>query len=313
MTQAIRAGVAGAGVFGGHHARKYMAAEGVTLAGVYDRGTGRALELARSLDVAGFVDLNAFLDEIDVLTVAAPASAHFALAGAALDRGVHVYVEKPLAATLVEADALVARAETAGRVLACGHQERAVFRAMGLFDTPERPSRIEAVRRNRFSGRNMDVSVVLDLMIHDLDLALALARGGRLSVSAEGESSRGERLDCAVAELRLGGFEAAFDAHRDAEEPRRTMRLTYPSGVVEVDFLARTFRNDAGFPLNADFAETAEGRDPLGVSVAAFLAAVRGDAERPLVTGAEARDALAVALAVDAVAEFQSRRPEGAT
>jgi len=303
--------VAGAGVFGGHHARKYLAAEGVELAGVYDRGTGRALELAASLGVPGFVDLNAFLDDIDVLTVAAPASAHFRLAAAALDAGVHVYAEKPLAATLEDADRLVDRAEAAGLVLACGHQERAVFRAMGLFDTPQRPVRIEAVRSNRFSGRNMDVSVALDLMIHDLDLALALAGEGALSVAADGALTRGERLDRATAQLRIGALEAAFDADRDAQEPRRTMKLTYPSGVVEVDFLARTFRNDAGLPLNAAFADTAEGRDPLGVSVAAFVAAARGDAERPLVTGREARDALAVALAVDAVAEFQNARRPG--
>ncbi len=302
--------MAGAGVFGRHHARKHLDAPEVRLVGVYDRGTGRALQLASDLGVPGFVDLNAFLDEIDVLTVAAPASAHFRLTAAALDAGVHVYVEKPLASTLEDADRLVDRAEAAGLVLACGHQERAVFRAMGLFDAPVRPLRVEAVRRNRFSGRNMDVSVALDLMIHDLDLALALAGEGGLTVSADGATTRGERLDRVSAALRIGAFEAAFDSDRDAAEPRRSMRLTYASGVVEIDFLSRTFRNEAGLQLNPAFADTPEGVDPLGVSVAAFMAAVRGDAERPLVTGREARDALAVALAVDAVAEFQNaRRP----
>lgn len=309
MSRRLKAGVAGAGVFGGHHARKYANSPDVELAGVYDRGTGRALKLAEDLGVPGYVDLNAFLDEIDVLTVAAPAQAHFRLAAAAIDAGVHVYCEKPLAASLEHASVLARRASEAGLVLACGHQERAVFSAMGLFSVPERPTRVEAVRRNTFSGRNMDVSVVLDLMIHDLDLVLGLGAGGPLSVRAEGATTRDAGLDRCRAELSLGGMEVVLDADRDAAERDRTMRLVYPSGVVEVDFLQRTFRNDAGLPLNPDFADTPEGRDPLGVSVAAFLSAVRGDADRPLVDGAEARDALALALAVESVAEFHLLKP----
>lgn len=304
----LKAGVAGAGVFGGHHARKYAGSPDVELAGVYDRGTGRALKLADDLGVPGYVDLNAFLDEVDVLTIAAPAQAHFRLAAAALDAGVHVYCEKPLAVSLEHAATLTRRASEAGLVLACGHQERAVFAAMGLFSVPERPTRIEAVRRNTFSGRNMDVSVVLDLMIHDLDLALALGADGALSVSAEGAITRDAGLDRCRAELTLGSTAVVLDAARDAAARDRTMRLVYPSGAVEVDFLQRTFRNEAGLPLDPGFADTPQGRDPLGASVSAFLAAVRGDAERPLVTGAEARDALALALAVQSAAEFQLLR-----
>ena len=306
MSRTLRAGVAGAGVFGGHHARKYAAAPDVELVGIYDRGTGRALKLAGEVGVPGFIDLGEFLDGLDVLTIAAPAFAHFRLAAAAIDAGVHVYCEKPLASSLEHAQVLVERAEAAGLVLACGHQERAVFAAMGLFAAGERPVRIEAVRRNSFSGRNMDVSVVLDLMIHDLDLALALGARGDLRLSGEGASTRDGGRDRCRAALRIGGTEVVLDADRDAPERERTMRLVYPSGAVEVDFLARTFRNDAGLSLNPDFAETAEGRDPLGASVTAFLDAVRGDVERPLATGSEARDALALALAVEAAAEAQA-------
>lgn len=305
MSRTLRAGVAGAGVFGGHHARKYAAAEGVEMVGVYDRGTGRALKLAQDVGVRGFTDLAEFLDAIDVVTIAAPAFAHFRLAAAAIDAGVHVYCEKPLANSLEHARVLVDRAGAAELVLACGHQERAVFAAMGLFDTDVRPMRIEAVRRNSFSGRNMDVSVVLDLMIHDLDLALALGARGDLRLSAEGVATRDGGLDRCRAALRIGGTEVVLEADRDAPERERSMRLVYRSGVVEVDFLARTFRNDGGLPLNSGFAETDAGRDPLGASVTAFLGAVRGDAERPLATGAEARDALALALAVESVAEAQ--------
>jgi predicted dehydrogenase len=303
MSKPLKAGVAGAGVFGGHHARKYASLPDVELVGVYDRGTGRALALAEGLGAPGFVDLEAFLEQAEAVTIAAPAVAHFELAWAALSAGRHVYSEKPLAATLQGARALVALAEAQGRVLACGHQERAVFAAMGLFDAPERPLRIEAVRRNTHSGRGGDVSVVLDLMIHDLDLAVALAGGAPETVEGESVTTQGPFHDRAWAEIAFeGGMTARFEADRDAPERHRTMRITYPSGVVEVDFLARTFVNGTGFALNADFAETEGGRDPLGVSVSAFVATCLGRAERPLVTGEEAASALALALRIEKAA-----------
>ena len=300
MRQPLKAGVAGAGVFGGHHARKYASLPGVELRGVYDRGTGRAVALAESLGAPSFHDLEAFLSELDVVTIAAPGVTHMELAWAALEAGVHVYVEKPLASTVQGARALTARAEAAGLVLACGHQERAVFDAMGLFTAPERPLRVEAVREGAWSGRNADGSVVLDLMIHDLDLALSLAGGEPVQVEGGSEVSHGPFPDRAHAEIEFrGGMTAHFEANRDAPERRRTMRLVYPSGIVEIDFLARTFSNGAGFPLEAGFAETEQGRDPLGASVSAFVAAVRGEAPRPLVTGEEAAAALRLALQVE--------------
>ncbi len=303
MSTALKAGVAGAGVFGGHHARKYVSLPDVELVGVYDRGTGRALALAEGLGAPGFVDLEAFLEQAEAVTVAAPAVAHFELAWAALCAGRHVYSEKPLAATLQGARALVVKAAEQGRVLACGHQERAVFAAMGLFDTPERPLRVEAVRRNSHTGRGADVSVVLDLMIHDLDLAIALAEGAPETVEGDSRTTRGPFHDSAWSEIGFsGGMTARFEADRDAARRERTMRLTYPSGVVEIDFLARTFSNDTAFPLNAEFEQTEAGRDPLGVSVAAFVAACRGEAARPLVTGEEAAAALALALRIEKAA-----------
>jgi predicted dehydrogenase len=304
MSPPLKAGVAGAGVFGGHHARKYASLPDVELVGVYDRGTGRALTLAEQLGVPGFTDLETFLERVDAVTIAAPAVVHFEMAWAALDAGAHVYVEKPLASTLQGARALVAKAAATDRILAVGHQERAVFAAMGLFDAPERPTRIEAVRRNTHTGRGADVSVVLDLMIHDLDLAVALAGGGRPErVDGASSVTQGPFSDRAQADIVFaGGLAARFEADRDAAQRERTMRLVYPSGEVRVDFLARTFENTTAFPLNADFAETETGRDPLGASVSAFVAAVRGRAPRPLVTGEEAALALELALRVEKAA-----------
>ena len=310
MTRTLRAGVAGAGVFGGHHARKYVSLPDVELVGVYDRGTGRALTLAEELGVPGFTDLDAFLDCVDMVTIAAPAVTHMELAWAALDHGLHVYVEKPLASTLHGARALTAKAAERRLVLACGHQERAVFAAMGLFDAPERPTRIEAVRRNTHTGRGADVSVVLDLMIHDLDLALSLSSGQPGSVSGVTGVTTGPFADSARADISFDdGMSVRLEADRDARQRERTMRLVYPSGELEIDFLARTFSNTTGFTLQPDFAETPEGRDPLGTSVAAFVAAVRGERPRPLVTGEDAARALELALVVERSASLTPPPP----
>ena len=300
MLQPLRAGVIGAGVFGGHHARKCASMPGVELAAVLDPHEERAEALAGPTGAATFDDLNAFLDAVDVVTVASPASTHARLAAAALSRGRHVYVEKPLADTVEDGRALVAAAKASGAVLACGHQERAVFRAIGLLDLPERPLRIEAVRRGAYSGRNTDVSCVLDLMIHDIDLALTLAGATPTEVSARGRVTEGPFADEARAELLFeDGLIAVLEASRIAGRRERTMRLVFPSGELEIDFLARRFVDRTPFGLDAHFAETADGRDPLGASVGAFVAAVRGEAPRPLVTGEEAVRALEVALEVD--------------
>ncbi len=300
MAQALRAGVIGAGVFGGHHARKCASLPGVELTAVLDPHAERAEALAGPTGAATFDDLDAFLDAVDLVTVASPASSHAGLASAALARGKHVYVEKPLADDAEDGRSLVAAAQASGAVLACGHQERAVFRAIGLLGLPERPTRIEAVRRGVYSGRNTDVSCVLDLMIHDIDLALVLAGETPSEVSAHGRVTEGPFADEARAVLQFdGGMTAVFEASRISERRERTMRIEFPSGGFEIDFLTRRFVDDTPFGLDRKFAESADGRDPLGASVAAFVAAARGETDRALVTGEEAVRALEVALEVD--------------
>ena len=310
MTQAIlkavplKAGVVGAGVFGGYHAKKYVELPGVDLVAVFDIDLARAAALAEPLGATPYDDMAAFLAAVDVVTVATPAVHHAGAALAALKAGKPVYSEKPLAVTPQDADAMVAAARKAGVPLACGHQERVVFQAMGLLDIPEQPLRLEAVRRGTPSDRNLDVSVVLDLMIHDIDLALALCDADPVTVEGEGAITRSSSLDWVKVEATFeNGFTAVFDASRVAEARERTMKVVYPSGEVEIDFLARTFRNTTPFPLIEDFTETPAGKDPLGLSVAGFLAAVRGETPRPVVTGVEAARALDLALAMEQAAE----------
>ena len=292
----LKAGVAGAGVFGGFHARKYAGHEGTQLTAVFDPDEGRAQALAAELGAVAFTDFRRFVDGLDVITVATPGATHFEIALAAVQAGASVYVEKPITHTLEEADRLLSAAAKAGCVVACGHQERVTFSAMGLLGLPEKPYVLESIRHGTPNTRNRDISCVLDLMIHDLDLALVLTGDEPVAVEAEGE------FDHVRAEVTFSsGLTAVFDASRIAEARKRTMLTQFTSGSVNIDFLAPSFANSTPFALNPDFAQSAEGRDPLGVSVARFLSAVRGGG-RPVATGEDGARALDLALAVEQAA-----------
>ncbi|MBJ7409050.1 MAG: Gfo/Idh/MocA family oxidoreductase [Phenylobacterium sp.] len=304
MSETLRGGVIGAGVFGGYHARQYARLAGVTLVGVYDTHPDRAAKVAMPLGARAYADLDAFLAEVDVVTIASPATHHADQALAAIAAGRAVYVEKPIGVSVAEADKVRAAAAAKGVVVACGHQERVVFRAMGLLDAPEQPLRLEALRHGPPSDRSRDVSAVLDLMIHDIDLCLAIAAAEPVTAEAEGSRGPDGVWDAVRAEVSFdSGFAAILDVSRLAEARRRTMRIVYPSGEVEIDFMARTFRNTTPFALNPDFAETPAAKDPLGASVEGFLQAVRGEAPRPIVTVDEAIAALDLAIAVEQALE----------
>jgi predicted dehydrogenase len=290
----LAASVIGAGVFGGIHARKYAEAEDVELKGVYDPNEEAAKAIAHPLGAAALMHLTGAIAAADVVTIASPAIHHGRAALMAVQAGCHIYVEKPLAIDMETVEKILAEARTRNLVVAVGHQERAVFQAMGVLDIPEKPISMAAVRKGTPSERNLDVSATLDLMIHDLDLALALTDGDPLAVEGDGNA------DAATAEVNFdNGFLANFAVSRVNDVRERTTTITYPSGVVKIDFLARTFTNTTPHKLNADFAETPAGKDPLGASVRQFLDAVKGDSPRPLVTGEEAGRALDLALAVE--------------
>ena len=300
MAKSLRGGVIGAGVFGGYHARQYARLPGVMLSAVLDVDVDRAAAVAVPLGGRAFTDLAAFLDAVDVVTVASPASLHAGHALAALAAGKPVYIEKPIATSVADGERVRAAAAARGLVVACGHQERVQSRAMGLLDIPEPPLRLEALRHGPPSDRSRDVSAILDLMIHDIDLALAISAADPVTAEGEGRLSDDGVWDVARAEVGFeDGFTAIFDVSRQAPARKRTMRIVYPSGEVEIDFVARTLRNTTPFVLNADYADTPDGQDPLGASVEGFLAAVRGEAARPVVTAEEAIRALDLALAVE--------------
>ncbi|MBS0363025.1 MAG: Gfo/Idh/MocA family oxidoreductase [Proteobacteria bacterium] len=300
MAESLRGGVIGAGVFGGYHARQYAKLPGVVLSAVLDPHPDRAASVAVPLGGRAFHDLAEFLETVDVVTVASPATLHAEHALAAIAAGKPVYVEKPIATSVADGEKVRAAAAAKGLVVACGHQERVQSRAMGLLDIPEQPLRLEALRHGPPSDRSRDVSAILDLMVHDIDLALAISAAEPVTAEGEGTLSDDGVWDVARSEVTFDdGFTALFDVSRQAPARKRIMKIVYPSGEVEVDFVNRVFRNSTPFQLNTDYAETPAGQDPLGASVAGFLAAVRGEAPRPIVTAEEAIRALDLALAIE--------------
>jgi predicted dehydrogenase len=300
MPESLRGGVIGAGVFGGYHAGQYARLPGVVLSGVYDVHPDRAARVAMPLGGRGFADLAEFLDAVDVVTVASPATFHAEHALAALAAGKSVYIEKPIATNVADGERVRAAAAAKGLIVACGHQERVQSRAMGLLDIPEQPLRLEALRHGPPSDRSRDVSAILDLMVHDIDLALAISAADPVTAEGEGALSDDGVWDVARAEVSFeDGFTALFDVSRQAPARKRTMKIVYPSGEVDIDFVARTLRNTTPFALNAGYADTPAGKDPLGASVEGFLMAVRGEAPRPIVTAEEAIRALDLALAIE--------------
>jgi predicted dehydrogenase len=304
MSEPLRGGVIGAGVFGAYHAGQYARLPGVVLSAVLDTHPERAAAVAMPLGGRAFSDLAEFLAAVDVVTVASPATFHAEHALAALAAGKPVYVEKPIATSVADGERVRAAAAAKGLVVACGHQERVGFQAMGLLDIPEQPLRLEALRHGPPSERSRDVSAVLDLMVHDIDLALSISAADPVTAEGEGRMSEDGVWDVARAEVSFeDGFTAVFDVSRQAPARERTMRVVFPSGEVEIDFMTRAFRNTTPFALNADFADTPAAKDPLGASVEGFLAAVRGEAPRPVVTAEEAIRALDLALAIEQALE----------
>jgi predicted dehydrogenase len=294
----LKAAVVGAGAFGRHHASKYRGLDGVVLSAIADANPDVRKGSLANHGVAAVADWHDLLGRVDLVSICTPAVTHSTIVRAFLNSGAHVLVEKPIATSLEEADALIALAAQTGRVLTVGHQERFVFARTGLLDFAEAPKEVSCWRMGPWTGRGADVSAVLDLMIHDLDLIHRLIPGAVGAVDARAHIEMGGLADEVTATLAFeNGAVAHLETSRVCEQRRRGMRAVYSDGVVEIDFLTRKMRNTTGRPLQA-----LEMGDPLGESVAAFVQSVRTGAPA-LVRPEEARRALETALLIDEASE----------
>jgi len=310
----LRVGVLGVGSLGFHHARILRDVPGAEMAGVFDASPERTAQVAAELGVRGFASRDELLAGCDAAVIAVPTTLHAEVAMAALDAGVHLLIEKPIASTLEEADRIVARAEEQGVVVATGHVERFNSALRACEQWLDGPQFIESHRLAPFGPRGTDVAVVLDLMIHDIDLVLGLVGRPVESVDAVGVGVLSSNVDIANARFVFeGGAVANVTASRVSLERMRKIRFFQRSGYISLDLAKGTgeflrLRKGATMPEGeidplslmsiVERIELAgDGAEPLRAELEAWVAAVRG--EGPLVvSGRDGRDALAIALRV---------------
>lgn len=306
----IRAGVVGVGHLGYHHARNYAALEGVELVGVADLDDANRERAAGDFTVPGFSDAKGLIEMgVDAVSVATPTRSHHDVVIALLQAGVNVLVEKPIASTPMEGETMVAVAKTHGCLLQVGHIERFNGAVAALAKTVKDPRFIECHRLSPYPGRGNDVSVILDLMIHDLDIVLSLVPSEVISLDATGVPVFSKEEDIANVRLRFAsGCVANLTSSRVSLERMRKIRIFERQGYLSTDYMAQTVERyglkNGSLPEGASPMEhivhdalPVEKDEPLKLELAAFTNAVRNGTP-PVVPGEEGVRALRLAQQV---------------
>jgi predicted dehydrogenase len=314
LTTTPRVGVVGAGSLGFHHIRILRDLKGIQFTGFFETKPERRAEVEKELRVRSHPTLDSLLDVSDAVIVVVPTSAHFAAASAAIERGKHVFIEKPITATLEEADALLDLVEQKGVMVQIGHIERFNRAVRAALPHVKQPRFIDSERLAPFSPRGSDVAVVLDLMIHDIDLLLTLVGAGARDISAVGVPVLTPMLDIANARVTFtSGAVANITSSRISRERKRKIRIFQQREYLSLDLAAGTgefYRLKSDFDpatirsAPADIAAFvdriklhAPDGEPLKLELESFVSALKGDSP-VVVTGEEGRLALGVALRI---------------
>ena len=299
----MKAAVIGVGHLGRHHARILASMPGVSLAGVVDINRDRAVQVASQHGTQAFDTVNE-LGAIDLAIVAVPTESHAAVALPLIESGVHALVEKPVSRTVIEADSLIAAAKRKGVVLAVGHSERFNPAVAAARPHITDPRFIEVHRLGTSPERSLDIDVVLDLMIHDLDLILSVVRSDVESVEAVGVPVLTPKVDIANVRLRFrNGCIANLTASRISREAVRKIRFFQRDAYVSIDTAARDVEmwsvvpQWGGAPTISGGKLTVSADEPLRRELEDFVAAVRGG-RPPAVSGEDGRAALALAIRI---------------
>jgi len=310
----LTVGVIGVGSLGQHHARCYAELAGARLVGVVDVDKARATLVAARHGCQAMTDYRALIGQVDAVSVVAPTLLHHEIATRCMEAGLHVLVEKPLAATMEQARDLVAVATSRGVTLQVGHIERfnpMVRAVQGVIQTP---TLIECRRWAPFTSRGADVDVVLDVMIHDLDLVLGIVGAPWRDVQAQGLMMVSSTTDVAQARVAFdNGCVATFSASRVAESKVRELRIYEPEGFVASDLVGHTAvvgRRVMGASGKHEVVTkqvVGDGREPLKLELEAFLNAIHTGTP-PLVSGQEGVAALELADAVMAEIAHHGRK-----
>ncbi len=302
----IRVGVIGVGHVGQHHARIYRELPGVELAGIADIDPARLQEVKRVAEAPVFQDYRELFGHVDGVSLAVPTHLHAQIARECLDRGVDVLVEKPMTQTLEEAEELTDLAKQRGRILQVGHVERFNGAVRALHRIVKTPGFIECHRLSPFPQRGTDVDVILDLMIHDIDIILSLVKSPVSQVNAVGVPVLTDRVDISNARLEFAsGCVANVTASRVSIERLRKIRIFQPDTYISLDYASQEITLFRRLP--PDLASqppqlpqivreevVVEKEEPLRLQLMSFLSSIR-ERTRPEVSGEEAVEALRVA------------------
>ncbi len=241
MTGPLKYGVIGVGHLGKQHARVAASLEGATLVGLHDTDLARLKTVASELGVRPFSALAELVSSVQAVSIAVPTTSHFEVAMQCLSSGVHVLIEKPLAATVGQAEKLIEAASAKSIVLQTGHIERFNPIVQASFSLISRPRFIEGHRLSSFVGRGTDIDVVLDLMIHDIDLSLAAVKSGVKAVEGTGVPILSRNIDIANARISFeNGAVANLTASRVSKEKTRKIRFFCEDSYISIDCLSRT-------------------------------------------------------------------------
>lgn len=320
---ALRFGVVGTGSLGFHHARILRDVDGVEMVGFHDARPERRAEVASELEITPHDTLESLLDAADALVVAVPTTAHEEVALAALERGIHLLIEKPMAPSVEAADRILEAARTANATIQIGHVERFNQSIRAAESYLDRPLFIESHRMAPFTPRGTDVAVVLDLMIHDVDLVQGLVGAPIADIAASGLPVLTPNIDIANARVDFAnGAVANLTASRVSLERMRKLRIFQPSGYLSLDLAAGTgefLRLKRELPALSAEVESGgmpelpeggleglleriplqgDGAEPLRKELESFRDAVLG-LHPPVVSGEQGRAALAVTVTIE--------------
>lgn len=308
MQKNVRVGVIGVGHLGQHHARIYSAMENVTLMGVADLDQNRANEIAKRCNCHAYTNYASFYNNVDAVSIASPTVMHHQIAKDFLERGIDVLVEKPITETPEQARELIDIAKAKNLILQVGHSERFNAGVKALYKQVKNPLFIEAHRLGTFVGRALDVDVVLDLMIHDLDIILDIVPSPVKSVYASGMPVLSHKIDISSVRVEFeNGAVANITCSRISAEQMRKLRVFQPGKYISVDYLNQklvTFSlvpetNPEGkskFAFEKTITDVVP-EEPLKAEITSFIECVQ-KRSRPIVAGEEGLRALEIAMEI---------------
>ncbi len=303
----LRAAVIGVGYLGRFHAQKYHGHPDIELIGVVDSDIERATEVAAECETKAFDTMDEVLGNVDLVSIVVPTLYHYEVARQCLEADCHILLEKPVTQTVEEAEKLIALAQKKGLVFQVGHLERfnpAVIALQGVLNNPQF---IETHRLSPFKPRGTDVNVVLDLMIHDIDILLSMVQHELKTINSVGVPVLSDEVDIANARLQFAnGCVANVTASRVTREPMRKMRVFQQDAYISIDFQERKigiYKKTPGVTLipglpDIGFKEISfDQGDPLRDEIHAFVDSVRTGAP-PVVSGEDGKHALEVAMQI---------------